>query len=107
MSPNTNVRWRIGSPRRIQWTHDLGEDATFRIELDRNDDGNYEELIADDVAVDSPTRGSFAWTVTGPPSGTARVRVSWTDDLAVSDAGDVTFQIRPPELSATDGLLER
>ena len=39
VSPNTNVKWRIGSLQRIQWTHNLGADATFRIELDRDDDG--------------------------------------------------------------------
>jgi hypothetical protein len=95
VSPNTNVKWRIGSQRKIQWTHDLGESATFRIELDRDDDGDYEEVIADAAPIDSATKGSFAWTVTGPRSGTARVRVSWTDDPAVSDSSDVTFQIRP------------
>ena len=95
VSPNTNVKWRIGSLQKIQWTHNLGADATFRIELDRDDDGDYEELIAAAAPVDSATKGSFAWTVTGPPSGTARVRVAWTDDLSVSDSSDVTFQIRP------------
>ena len=89
------MKWRIGSVQRIKWTHNLGLGATFRIELDRDDDGSYEELIADAVTVDNAMRGSFAWTVTGPPSGTTRVRVSWTDDLSVSDASDVTFQIRP------------
>jgi hypothetical protein len=98
-SPNTNVKWRIGSREKIQWTHNLGRNSTFRIELDRDDDGVYEELIAAHADVDSATRGSFAWTVTGLPSATARVRVSWTDDLAVSDAGDVTFQIRPVPLN--------
>jgi hypothetical protein len=93
-SPNTNVRWRIGSQYNIQWTHKLGAGKTFRIELDRNNDGNYEEEIAA-AAPASATRGSFAWTVTGPPSGNARVRVSWTDDPSVSDASDTTFQIRP------------
>jgi hypothetical protein len=95
VSPNTNVRWRIGSLQRIKWTHSLGLGATFRIELDRDDDGNYEELIAADAPADSATRGHFAWTVMGPPSATARIRVSWTDDSGVSDSSDVTFQIRP------------
>ena len=58
-------------------------------------DAVVEELIADAAPVDNATKGSFAWTVTGPRSGTARVRVAWTDDLSVSDASDVTFQIRP------------
>jgi hypothetical protein len=75
--------------------HSLGLRATFRIELDREDDGTYEELIAADAPADSVTGGHFAWTVTGPASGNARVRVSWTDDSGVSDSSDVTFQIRP------------
>jgi len=93
-SPNTNVRWRIGSQHHIQWTHTLGAGKTFRIELDRDDDGNYEELVAA-AAPGGATRGSYGWTVTGPPSGTARMRISWTDDPSVSDASDTTFQIRP------------
>lgn len=54
--------------------------------------------IAASAPATSPTRGSFSWTLTGPASATARVRVSWTDDLAVSDSSDVTFQIRPVPL---------
>jgi hypothetical protein len=106
VNPNTNVKWRIGSLHQIQWTHNLGRGATFRIELDRNDDGTYEELIAAAAPADSASRGTFGWTVTGPPSGTARVRVSWTDDPSVSDASDTTFQIRPGALSATETVLQ-
>jgi hypothetical protein len=94
VSPNTDVKWRIGSLEKIQWTHNLGHRAAFRIELDRDDDGDYEELIAAAAPADG-TRGSYAWTVTGPPSGAARIRVSWADDRGVSDASDGTFQIRP------------
>jgi hypothetical protein len=95
VSPNTNVRWRIGSLQNIQWTHTVGLNATFLIELDRDNDGTYEELVAAAAPASSATEGSFAWTVTRPPSSTARVRVSWTDDLSVSDTSDATFQIRP------------
>jgi hypothetical protein len=105
-SPNTNVKWRVGSHHTILWTHDLGPNATFRIELDRDDDGSYEELIAAAAPADG-ARGHFGWTVSGPPSGSARVRVSWTDDPGFSDASDVTFQIRPAPLSATESLLKR
>jgi hypothetical protein len=94
VNPNTNVRWLIGSVKEIRWTHDVGADSTFRIELDRNDDGSYEELIAANAPANSPTSGAFAWGVTGPPTGKARVRVSWTDDLSVSDVSDVTFRIK-------------
>jgi hypothetical protein len=64
VSPNTNVKWRIGSVQHIQRTHNLADRATFRIELDRDDNGDYEELIA--ASAPDGTRGSFAWTVTGP-----------------------------------------
>jgi hypothetical protein len=101
VSPNTNVKWRIGSLHRIQWTHNLGVGETFRIELDRNDDGNYEELIAAAAPADGASKGNLAWIVTGGLSGTARVRVSWTDDLSVSDASDATFQIRPVPLDGS------
>ena len=43
---------------------------------------------------------SSAWTVTGPPTPTARVRISWTGNPAVSDASNVTFQIRPAAFEA-------
>jgi hypothetical protein len=95
LRPNSEVRWQIGALERIQWTHNLGADATFRIELDRDDDGEFEELIAAAAPVDNPSKGSFAWIVTGPRATAARVRVSWTDDSDVADASDVTFQIRP------------
>jgi hypothetical protein len=101
VSPNTNVKWRIGSLHQIQWTHNLGLGETFRIELDRDNDGSYEEPIAAAATADSASRGSFAWTVTGPPTATARVRVAWTDNLSVSDVSDVTFQIRPVPLDAS------
>jgi hypothetical protein len=94
VSPNTDVKWRIGSAQKIQWTHSLGPHASFRIDLDRNDDGEYEERIAAAAPTDVG-KGQFVWIVTGPRSGTARVRVTWTQDRGMSDAGDTTFQIRP------------
>lgn len=73
----------------IKWTHSLGLSPTFMIELDRNNDGACEELIAAAAPAQTPTIGTFAWIVTGPPSGAARVRVSWTGNPVVSDSSDV------------------
>jgi hypothetical protein len=56
--PNTNVKWRISSVQKIQWTHNLGADATFRIELDRDDDGTFEELIAAEEHLLTAPRGA-------------------------------------------------
>jgi hypothetical protein len=93
-NPNVNVNWRIGSVQKIKWTHNLGWRATFRIELDRDDDGTYEELIAAAAPATTTQTGIFAWTVTAPPSTTARVRISWTGNPGISDSSDVTFRIR-------------
>jgi hypothetical protein len=92
-SPNTNVRWRIGSLQAIRWTHNLGLKSRFRIELDRNDDGTFEELIAAAVPASNPTNGNFSWFVTGPPTLRARMRVSWTSNPGVTDISNVTFRI--------------
>jgi hypothetical protein len=96
VGPNANLKWRIGSQQKIQWTHNLGVNAAFRIELDRYNDGVYEELIAAAAPALAAAKGRFDWTVTGPPSAAARVRVSWSDNLSVSDSTDGAFQIRPP-----------
>jgi hypothetical protein len=102
VSPNTNVRWRIGSLHPIQWAHNLGLNSSFRIELDRDDDGTYEELLASAAPASSPAKGSFDWRVSRPVSLTARMRVSWNGNPAVTDSSDVTFQIRPNELAVKE-----
>ena len=93
-SPNTPVKWPISSPQEIEWSHNLGLQSAFKIELDRDDDGSYDEVIAAAAPADGARSGRFTWVVTGPPSRAARIRVSWTDDLSVSDQSDVPFLIR-------------
>jgi hypothetical protein len=61
VSPNENVPWRIGSLHQIQWTQSLGRAAKFRVELDRDNDGSYEKLMAAAAPVDSAIRSSFGW----------------------------------------------
>jgi hypothetical protein len=95
-NPNVNLKWRIGTLQQVRWTHNLGPNSAFRIELDRYDDGTFEELLAAAAPPLDGRRGSLGWTVTGPVSAKARVRISWTGNPAVTDASDVTFQIRPP-----------
>jgi hypothetical protein len=47
------------------WTHNLSVDATFTTKLDRNNDGDFEEVIADAVPAKGATKGNFAWAITG------------------------------------------
>ena len=41
-SPNTAVVWSVGSPRTIQWNHNLGLGSFVRVELSRNAGGSWE-----------------------------------------------------------------
>ena len=66
--------------------------GNLKVELTHGPSGT---VIRTAAPVDNPSKGSFAWIVTGPRATAARVRVSWTDDSHVADASDVTFQIRP------------
>jgi hypothetical protein len=90
-SPNTSEPWRIGTLRTITWTHDLGASATFSVEVSRNGGGTW-TVIQTGVASATASTGSLDWIVTGPPA-TARIRVRWTSNTAISDQSDVPFQI--------------
>ncbi len=80
-----STNWGIGSKQQVKWTHTLPAGATLRLDLDRDGDGTFEELIAASVAAGA-TSGTFNWTVTGPAGSAATLRASWTADTGVSDA---------------------
>ncbi len=92
-APNTNVAWGVGSKQSIKWSHNLGTLESVTIELAR-DGVNYSEIVAGSVINTALTSGTFSWTVTGPPSATARIRVTWTRNGAVSDTSNVNFRIQ-------------
>jgi uncharacterized repeat protein (TIGR01451 family) len=91
-SPNASVAWVVGSSQSISWAHNIGNGGPFNIELSR-DGGASWALIGTAVPAQTATTGSFAWTVTGPATARARMRVSWTGDAAVADVSDVDFTI--------------
>jgi hypothetical protein len=63
-----------------------------KIELAR-DGVNYSEVIAASVMNSGATAGTFAWTVTGPWSRQAKIRVSGLNG-AVSENRAVAFKIQ-------------
>ncbi len=69
-------RWRVGAPALVAWSHNLGLSETFKLELDRDGDDTFEELIADAAPAVGATSGAYLWTVTGPPATGARLRVT-------------------------------
>jgi hypothetical protein len=91
-APNANMSWPIGSTRTITWSHNLGSIETVRIEVSR-DAGATWQLVADNVANMNDVTGSFSWTVTGPNTSRARIRVTWTQNGTASDTSDVNFRI--------------
>jgi hypothetical protein len=63
------------------------------IELAR-DGTNYTETIASSVINTANTTGTFNWIVTGPLTTTARIRVTWKTNPAVTDISNVNFKIQ-------------
>jgi hypothetical protein len=92
-APNTNVSWAVGSTQKINWSHNLGTLEYVKIELAR-DGVNYTETISESAPDTANTSGSFSWVVTGPAVTTARVRVTWVRNAAVTDVSNVNFRIK-------------
>ena len=91
-APNTGVAWTIGSSRTIRWDHNLGQSAQVAVELSRNGGTTWETIAT--LANTANTTGVATWTVTGPATTAARIRVSWTTNAVVQDVSDVNFTIR-------------
>jgi hypothetical protein len=92
-SPNTNVNWAMGSIHNLTWTHNLGMAETVQIELSR-DGGTTWSVFAAAAANTANTSGAFSWTTTGPATTSARIRVTWSSQPAVSDTSNVNFRIQ-------------
>jgi hypothetical protein len=98
-APNTAVTWVVGATRNVTWNHNLAT-ASFRIELSR-DGGLTWAVLEPSVLNTTATTGTYAWTVTGPPTTQARIRVTWTANEAVRDVGNVNFTIAMPVVTVT------
>ncbi len=70
-APVANAAWSVGAPATITWSSNLPPSATMRVELSRDFGITFET-----VAAAAPNTGSFTWTVTGPATSMARVRVT-------------------------------
>jgi hypothetical protein len=87
LNPDGGENWRAGQTRNIQWSS-VGVVGSVRIDLAR-DGVNFSDSIAGATANDGVDR----WTVTGPATSSARIRVC-TVDLTVCDASNGVFKIR-------------
>ena len=98
-APNTGVNWAIGSVQKIQWSHNLPAKSLVKVEISR-DAGATFSVIAASVK-NGATSGTFNWTVTGPETSEARIRVTSVSDPSISDVSNVGFAITEPFLTVT------
>ena len=90
-SPNGGEKWNEGSIHDITWDPGAGGDVT--IELSRDDGTTWETLF-----VSTANDGSEPWTVSGP--GTVRALIRISNDFG-NDTSDARFVIPPQVTSLT------
>ena len=91
-APNTAVSWRVGNTQNINFSHNLGVGQRVSIDVSR-DGGATWSTVNPAFVTTAAASGSFAWTVTGPPTAAARARVTWSGNPAVTSMSAVNFTI--------------
>jgi photosystem II stability/assembly factor-like uncharacterized protein len=94
VTPNGGESWPVGSAQTLQWTSQF-MNGNVRIELSRDGGIAFPETLLANTAND----GSEAWTVTGPQSTAARVRVVSIADSTVKSASAGNFSILQPAIA--------
>jgi hypothetical protein len=93
-SPGTGASWPIGTAHAITWTTNLPA-TDVRIDLSADGGASFTMLAAA-----APNTGSFAWTVAGPATASAIVRVTANGAVPASGASGL-FAIVTPSLAIT------
>ena len=87
--PNGGENWTIGDSHAITWTGGGSGPAT--VEVSRDGGTTWTETIADGT----PNDGSCGWTVSGPATLSARVRVTTSEGRDISDTSFSVNQQAP------------
>lgn len=90
ISPNGGERWAVGSTQTIRWTS-AGVTGNVSIELSRDGGSNWTTIVAS-----TDNDGSQAWSVTGPATIQARIKVVSIANPAIFDISDRNFTITEP-----------
>lgn len=90
LTPNGGEVWPVDSLRAIEWSS-AGFSENVTIELSRDGGVTYGETLFSST----PNDGVELWTVTGPPTNEARVRIRRVSVPGVADVSDANFVIRP------------
>ena len=97
-SPNGGESWIVGSAHNITWSTGSGASAT--VQLSRSGTGGPWETLVSGTSND----GTQPWTVTGPASASARIRITTPDGADVSDASftiSAATDMTPPTVSVS------
>ena len=86
--PNGGESWPIGSHQTVQWSS-AGLTGNVKIEVSRNGGTSWAA-----IATSTPNDGAYLWTVTGPATSQARIRITSLTDLTVADASSANFTIQ-------------
>ncbi len=81
-SPNGGETWPIGSVQNISWTSS-GLIGNVKIEVSRNGGTSWASITGS-----TPNDGAHAWTVKGPATIQARIRVTSVTDPTVADVSN-------------------
>ena len=92
-APNTAVTWRVGNTQTLGFTHNAGVGQSFSLDASHDGGRTWSEITA--LTTTSASSATYPWTVTGPATANARIRVRWARDAAVADMSDVSFVILP------------
>jgi Tol biopolymer transport system component len=94
-----DVTWGIGTHRQMGWGHNLGTGQPVTFDLSR-DDGVTWTRLASDVATRGSSSSSLLWTVAGPATARARLRVQWSTNPSVGVVS-ARFAIADPFIEMT------
>jgi len=89
VAPNGEETFLVGDNVNIQWTPGAADLLGVNIDVSRDGGLTYPESIA----VGTPDTGSFTWTVTGPLTETAKIRVTAVSLASITDTSDDNFRI--------------
>lgn len=95
VAPKGGETWSVGSFQTITWSG--SGDGNVRIDLTR-DGENFETIFAN-----TPNDGQQIWQVSGPPTGTARVRIARLDDPTAVAESAADFTIRGITVTSPNG----
>jgi hypothetical protein len=98
-APNTAVSWKATAKQNITFTHNLGTGKQVNIDVSRDGGTNWSRITT--FTTTSATTGTYSWTVTGPATAAARIRIEAAANTTVNDTSDVDFNIVNPTITVT------